>query len=348
MDKILQTEIRDRTAGGMMNRSDKTNHNLSGIVKELISLLKSSQIGIPRANGEWTYLNDNFRAEYLTSIYSRNWNHLELLLNDPLSFQTAYGMMTPVNKSKEYISDKDSNDFDSDIRLFRAIHGRSQLEELKHSNLLPHPFSEHTEKSCAYPDSPRHAHFAKKILGYVNLERIGIEIGGGYGGLIYYLISFGFRGKLINCDLLESLLVAYVFLRYNGISVDLCFTREEFILAQARKTEVILITPDLFDIIADLDGPAFVFNSRSLSEMSAENCFDYLKITNERIQPEFFMSENAEELLFPDSKRHVENIQEEIWKELTSFILIENSRTLFIGGSGRYTLRVGKIEGKHS
>ena len=58
--------------------------------------------------------------------------------------------------------------------------------------------------------------------------------------------------------------------------------------------------------------------------------------------PEFFMSENAEEVIFPNSERHLEISQDEISKSLTGMQLLESLRTHFMGGSNRYTLRTYK------
>ena len=59
--------------------------------------------------------------------------------------------------------------------------------------------------------------------------------------------------------------------------------------------------------------------------------------------PEFFVSENAEEVIFPDSERHLEISQDEISKHLTNMQLIESTRTHFMGGSNRYTMRTYKL-----
>ena len=257
--------------------------NLNSIVEELVTKLQKSDLGVPNASGEWSWLNENHRKNYVEALYSGNWSKLQTLLSDPLHPETAYGMITPITPTEKLNESLDTNNFATDL-----------------------------------------------------------EIGGGYGGLVYFLKKFGFRNQLINCDLLESLLVAYVFLNFNGIKTVLCLTREDLLLAVGGDSEVILITPNLFDSIADLDEIGFVFNSRSLSEMSSLTCSNYLRIINLKIMPEFFVSENAEELIFPESERHLEITQDEISKLLTNMQLTENLRTRFMGGSNRYTLRTYK------
>jgi hypothetical protein len=311
-------------------------------VEELVTKLQKSDLGVPNASGEWSWLNENHRKNYVEALYSGNWKKLQTLLSDPLHPETAYGMITPITLTEKLNESLDTNNFATDLELFCSLYPRENLELLKHESLLPHPFSKYTESLMTYSDSPRHAHFAKILIDKVAPNQIGVEIGGGYGGLVYFLKKFGFRNQLINCDLLESLLVAYVFLNFNGIKTVLCLTREDLLLAVGGDSEVILITPNLFDSIADLDEIGFVFNSRSLSEMSSLTCSNYLRIINLKIMPEFFVSENAEELIFPESERHLEITQDEISKLLTNMQLTENLRTRFMGGSNRYTLRTYK------
>lgn len=188
---------------------------------------------LPPATGEWDWINKKYRNEYISALYTRDWASLRSFLLDPLSAMTAYGIITPVDNSN--IVDVFNNNFLKDVELLKSTHTVNEFEALRHNYLFKHPWSDATEPHSTYPDSPRHAHFALCIIQSVTIEKIGLEIGGGYGGLCYFLIKFGFAGKHINCDLLETILVSYIFLRCNGVKVTLCLTKEDLIVALKAK-----------------------------------------------------------------------------------------------------------------
>ncbi len=316
---------------------------LTRIVTKLISTLQSNDLGAPSADGEWAWLNENRRKDFVESLYSGNWSRLQTFLMNPLSEQTAYGIISPVENLSKISK---MTNFESDLLLLKSLYPNESLDVLRHDCVFPHPWSTYTEELMTYPDSPRHLHFAKQIIEMVQPDEIGVEIGGGYGGIIYFLKKLGFKSQLIDCDLLETLIVTYIFLELNGISAVLCFSQNQFVLARNGDSDVILITPQLFDSIRVFDKIGFVFNSRSLSEMSQNSCTDYLVTINSKIKPEIFISENSEELLFPESERHIENTQGEISDFLTNYNLIANLRTRFLGGSNRYTLRIHRLAEK--
>jgi len=308
------------------------------IVNNLVERLKKTELGIPNADGEWNWINDKYRSDYLQSIYDKNFVLLKEFLLNPLSAQVAYGIITPIETDNSKV--EFGSNFKADLELYKRIYGVNGLEDLMHDELLHHPWSKQTEFFRTYPDSPRHAHFARQIIEISDTSKIGVEIGGGYGGMIYFLFKFGFKGKIVNCDLLETLLIAYVFLSLNCVDVELCLTREQFLDAFNKGTDVILITPNLFDSLNSLSEIEFVFNSRSFSEMSASQSSYYLGEVSNTLKPKFIISENAEELLYPDSDRHVEKIQDELANDMNDYVLVSKTRTYFIGGTGRYTTRV--------
>lgn len=317
---------------------------IEGVVDDLIRQLKVSEFQLSSsATGEWDWINNKYRNEYVWALYNQEWDNLRTFLLDPLSPRTAYGMITPVDSSNEVSSF--NSDFLKDLELFQSNNFNNEIKDLRHEYLLKHPWSKDTETYFTYPDSPRHAHFALRIiqtLKGVTGQKIGLEIGGGYGGQIYFLRKFGFGKKLINCDLLETLLVSYVFLRLNGLSVRLCLSQKDLIdaLKDEDQEQVILITTDLFKYIGEKERVSFVFNSRSFSEMSRSILTTYLEGINLTMKPNIVFSENAEEILFPNSERHLEIAQEDMFSMLSNYELKEKLKTEYMGGANRYSLRI--------
>jgi hypothetical protein len=314
------------------------------IVDDLILQLKRSDFDSSTpASGEWDWINNHFRSRYVWALYNRRWDELRSFLLNPLNPMTAYGIITPIEGSNKV--DVFNNDFRKDLELFQSSNPNFRISALRHECLLEHPWSSETNPFSTYPDSPRHAHFALRIiqaLRNLSTRETGLEIGGGYGGLIYFLRKFAFDGKLINCDLLETLLVAYVFLRCNSLNVRLCLSQEDLLAALADQDRklVILVTTDLFEFIGQDERIGFVFNSRSFSEMSRQVSRRYLELINLKIKPTIVFSENAEELIFPNSERHLEVTQEELTSLLSNYEVTETKRTQFMGGANRYTLRI--------
>ena len=205
------------------------NKGLIRIVTKLISTLQSSDLGSSAASGEWAWLNENHRNHFVESLYSGNWPKLQTFLMDPFSALTSFGIITPVEKLSE---ESKATSFESDNSLLNSLYPNESYDLLRHDRVFPHPWSTYTEEFMTYPDSPRHAFFAKQIIETVPTDEVGIEIGAGYGGLIFFLKKLGFKQQLIDCDLLETLIVAYIFLELNGISAVLCFSQNQFDMAR--------------------------------------------------------------------------------------------------------------------
>ena len=308
------------------------------IVEEVIAYVKTLRATASEGGGEWSWIGKNQRAGYLESIYGSDHSRLSEFLLNPLDTEAAYGLITPVNANP--LNSKFLNEFEKDLGTYKDLFGTHSLEELKHKYLLQHPFQNHTEQFYCYPDSPRHAYSAKRISIFTEVSGVGLEIGGGYGGLITYLNKFGHLGKLINCDLFETLLIAYVFLRFNGIDVNLCLTSDDFYRAFDSSVKVLLITPEVLEELSEIENLQFVFNSRSLSEMSRDQSLAYLNQINHRLQPKVIFLENAEWLEYPESARHIEVTQDEFATALSNYDLIQNSKSIFMGGAGRYSERI--------
>ena len=74
--------------------------------------------------------------------------------------------------------------------------------------------------------------------------------------------------------------------------------------------------------------------------MSRPTLTAYLEGINLTMRPSIVFSENAEEILFPNSERHLEITQEELSSVLSNYELREKVKTEFMGGANRYSLRI--------
>lgn len=287
------------------------------------------------SEGEWNWIHSTKTRKYVISI-SEDRKLLKNFLKSPLKSDCAYGLLTPVTTEKR---DSD-NSFQSDVNLIYDMTEKTNANFLEHTILFKNDYTKFCKAYKCYPDSPRHYFFAQQISALVDTSRVGVEIGGGYGGLLYYLIKNKYAGKLVNCDLIESLLISYMFLNSNGIETILCVTDSQLQAAFLSQAKIILITPNLFPSLPVHSSIEFIFNSRSLSEMSFVQVDEYLNVVNRTLLPKFFLSENAEELLFPNSIRHIEILQSSIAELLSNYELIHDFKSKFSGGSGRYSTKI--------
>ena len=73
---------------------------IEGVVDELISQIKVAEFDLPPlATGEWNYINNKYRNEYVRALYNQEWGNLRTFLLNPLSLSTAYGLITPIASS---------------------------------------------------------------------------------------------------------------------------------------------------------------------------------------------------------------------------------------------------------
>lgn len=156
-------------------------------------------------------------------------------------------------------------------------------------------------------DAPRHVYFAEKILGLLSSSRAQyiVEIGGGYGGLCFEVMRQikDRQVKYIDCDLPETLYMAYFFLRKAlPSSVTIAFAIDKI-----PEADVVLVPAQLKHLIRKAN---LVFNANSLSEMGKKTVREYFDLIHE-VKPEFFLHQNSNFVLFPDSERHIEVIASE-------------------------------------
>lgn len=121
------------------------------------------------------------------------------------------------------------------------------------------------------PDTFRHDYHAK-VLRSLEPQTI-LEIGGGYGGVFIQLRRQGWQGRYINIDLPQTLaLFQYV------------------VAGTLGSCDATLIEAGMHDSLTEQSD--VVYNSNSLSEMTAETVADYCRLIY-RLSPRFIFHQNA-------------------------------------------------------
>jgi hypothetical protein len=288
------------------------------------------------ADGEWKWLNDSRRINYLTALNSSDVNLLLDSYSSLFRQDASYGIV-----SGTYVEFCD------------AERGRSIMNGilcdvdtwLDYTNLPPNlylampdigrPYGVKFGENLVSPDICRHDYHAYKLFKLVedmgHANAIIVEIGGGYGGVAYQLIKRDVSKKYLYViiDLFETLCVQYFYLKSLGVEV-------EFSLGgciEKNSSKVILVPSEMADKI-DIEVD-IVYNCNSFSEMAAPTIQNYFDLVNKRWVPRYIFHQNSDVLLYPNSQRHVEIVSSEFPIDI-AYKEIYRTLSPWAGGSGRY------------
>lgn len=251
----------------------------------------------PDATGEWSWINENRRKNLLLSLQNGDVDTLATLLANMFRNETCYGLtFTPDSPEK---GDAIENQILLDLDVWAEWTEQEDMKIIEMPD-VGNPFGIVMDGKVISSDTPRHDYFALKIRQL--LGSVLFEIGGGYGGLFLQLAKHEVGGVHINCDLPETLVVAYYFLAKSLGKKPMLFTGGS-LKEQLPESGIVLVPSTLvsdIDITADV-----VFNCNSLSEMGEETVGNYMKLIK-KMSPQYFLHENSNIILFPDSERHIE------------------------------------------
>jgi len=275
------------------------------------------------------YYNENTRKEYVDAL---NTNDREVLANLlPNLFQNccSSAIITPsINVAKDYNLESQML---WDIDALAEFSDLQFDESILHTPKIGSPFGIRYNNSEILPDSARHLHFAQKLIELNSMSNGNIlEIGGGYGGLIYFLKKLGYKDTYFNIDLPETLYVCYYYLRKNNIKCE--FLTDDM---EIKPDTVYLIPSIIYEkVVSEITFDVF-FNSASLSEMAKPVMEDYIDMVNSK-KPEYILHCNSNFLAFPNSIIHIEILARDFPIDLSIYRKTYQQISPFQGASGRY------------
>lgn len=311
-----------------LNEPDKLDFK---IIDEIIEINK--EIGKIDMGGEWKFHNNITRKDYVTALHNHDKQKLAKLLPSLFQNQCSSAMISPsINIVKDFnLSSQMCWDLDALAEFSESKYKYSFLDTPK----IGSPFGLNIEGYKILPDSARHLFFAEKVknLAYKNKNKDNVlEIGGGYGGLIYFLKKLNYKETYFNIDIPESLYVCYYYLRKNNINCEFLTGKKAI-----KKDTVYLIPSSVYkDVVKNINFNIF-FNSASLSEMDKEVCFGYLKMVNKK-RPKYIFHCNSNYLAFPDSKIHIEVLAKNFPIDPNLYNIVYKHISPFQGASGRYRI----------
>ncbi|MDC0280236.1 putative sugar O-methyltransferase [Akkermansiaceae bacterium] len=296
------------------------------IVDEIITINKT--IGAIDMGGAWKFYNENTRKNYVNALRNNDRETLANLLPSFFQNECSSAIITPsINVAKDFnLSNQMMWDLDAFVEFTTNDYDLSILN----SPCVGSPFGIELNGNKISPDSARHLFFAEnlKSLTAGNI----LEIGGGYGGLIYFLRKIGFNENFFNIDLPETLFVCYYYLKKNNIRCEFLIDKRPL-----EKGVVYLIPSVVYkDVVNNIEFDTF-FNSASLSEMDKKVCFNYIEMVN-RKSPNHILHCNSNFLAFPDSKIHIEVLAKDFPIDSKIYNLVYKHVSPFQGASGRYRI----------
>ena len=299
------------------------------IIDEIIEINK--EIGIIDMGGEWKFHNNNTRKDYVRALHNNNREELAKLLPSLFQNQCSSAIITPsINIVKDFnLSSQMCWDLDALAEFSDSEYNYSLLN----TPTIGAPFGIEVEGNIILPDSARHLFFAEKIKTLADEDDSNVlEIGGGYGGLIYFLNKLNFENSYFNIDIPETLFICYYYLRKNNINCEFLTGKKPI-----KKGTVYLIPSTVYeDVIKNINFNVF-FNSASLSEMDNKVCFDYVNMVNKKC-PKYIFHCNSNYLAFPDSKIHIEVLAKDFPIDTNLYRIVYKSISPFQGASGRYRI----------
>ena len=309
-----------------LNKPDAIDYQ---IIDEIIKVNKI--IGSIDMGGAWKFYNENTRKNYVNALRNHDRETLANLLSSFFQNECSSAIITPsINVAKDFNL---SNQMMWDLDAFSEFSNNDYDLSILNTPKIGSPFGIELDGNKILPDSARHLFFAEKLnsLSFGNNSNI-LEIGGGYGGLIYFLKKTGFNENYFNIDLPETLFVCYYYLRKNNIPCEFLIDEKPL------KKGVVYLIPSIVykEVVKNIEFDIF-FNSASLSEMNKDVCFNYIDMVNKK-SPDYILHCNSNFLAFPDSKIHLEVLARDFPIDSKTYNLIYKHVSPFQGASGRYRI----------
>jgi hypothetical protein len=307
------------------------------IAEEMLAIRQHVSIG-NSATGEWDWINRNKRSSFLRAVAEGDRNSLALLMCNLFRGDASFGIVTGSFdglRIREKRLELENNVL-LDLDTWSELTDQSDVSQLHLKPEWGNPFGAVIDGGLIAPDTPRHDYFAVRTLHLAQSEGTPcpaiLEIGGGYGGMALQIVRRSGAVAYIDCDLPETLLVAYYFLRKScGKAVRWAFdgVQQKDLMPGA----IILVPAEVVGRVAcDV---RVVFNSNSLSEMAKTTVEGYFDFVN-RLGPKHIYHQNSNFLLFPKSVRHIEVLARDFPIDRSIYSEIYRSIAPWQTAGGRY------------
>lgn len=296
-----------------------------------------------KPGGAWKEDIKNRRAEYIKSLNDKDLERLSELLrncfrNNGIAGLWPYGYYDDINNAGNTKKKKFINDILQDYHTVVDFVDGFDISNLRIPS-VGNPWGYVIKNTLVLPTACRHYYFANHIHNL--LEDISIpvvcEIGGGFGGFAYYLLSSNKVTKYINFDLPEVLLIAQFFLM-SAFPDKKCLLygengHENISKEVIDEYDIILMPNFTLPFVADKAVDLFI-NTGSLSEMDYHTVEEYITQIA-RTTDKYFFHENSDRPSL-NTGGHFEVVSSIFPIPHDIFERIYKSNSLWGGSYGRY------------
>jgi putative sugar O-methyltransferase len=292
---------------GCQDRSRKDIEDSSILKRILVSYNKAkrAQNEAPTAyqiSNEWLPIYNYNLREVMEALAKGHIDELAAMYRNFFRDPCSTGLVgLPVNMKKRYFSGKISKrarllylyDVLCRYKLWRQLLGDQYTVRNLASSPIGNPFGLELDGVFVSHGSDYLHYYATEVnrLAGDKEHPIIVELGGGYGGMAYFLIRDSAKTVYVDFDLPENLaLTAYYLLNaFPAVNVVL-YGEKELNTATIRDSRIVLM-PNFEIERLPRNSADVVFNSYSLAEMSAEAIDEYIKHMT-KISKGYFMHVN--------------------------------------------------------
>jgi len=319
------------------------------IIKRIVSSYHSAKADLSEATlpykpgGAWKEDIEKRRAEYLKALNTHDYNGLSELLknffrNNGVAGLWTHGYFEDIHNASNTKKKKFVNDILEDYKTIIDFVDHFETSDLKIPS-IGNPWGYIIQGTLVLPTACRHYYYASHVHNLLKdiSTPVVCEIGGGFGGFAYYLLSSNNDIKYINFDLPEVLVIAQYFLMST-------FPNKKFLLygESGQKTiskdiidkyDLILMPNFALPNVAD-EQVDLLINTGSLSEMDYHTVEEYINQIA-RITRKYFFHDNSDKASL-NTSGHIEVVSSKFPIPHDIFKRIYKSNSLWGGGSGRY------------
>jgi putative sugar O-methyltransferase len=238
-------------------------------------------------NNEWTIIYQTHLNEIIKALSTRDLIGVQRIYENFWRDPCSTGLVgLPLDMKKHYfipaISNNDKlvalRDGIWRFHLWKKLAGKNAKTDSLISPDIGNPFGFIYEGKFIRSGADYHHHYARQISDIVNTckSNVVLELGGGFGGMAYYLLKENQKIKYINLDLPENMALASFYLLSALPEKNIALFGEVNIETEdLEKYDAILLPNYEFKSIKS-NAVALAFNSYSLAEMSEDTIKYYI------------------------------------------------------------------------
>ena len=323
---------------GVFECREKIDDRDEKIIQELLKAYLEYSYKTNCASGEWSWIQENKQQNYKRLLAEGNKEELVPLFRNLFRNEISFGISAPDIEDEQY-KERLVNDILLDIDTWREFCGDLPVCELEIPN-IGNPFGLMVDGSLVMYNSCRHSYHARLIKKLIKDETRPtiLEIGGGYGGVFFFLNKILDNFCYIVCDLMETLFINYYFTSkwasFLGKEIKIKWALDGKITFEDQKNYQLILVPSTDHNNIDI-GINLAYNSNSFSEMSKEDVWEYFD-TIHKNHPKYIFHQNSNFNLWENSSRGHKEVLAKEFPISEEYELVYQAISPWTGAGGRY------------